>query len=79
MALPKLMLFFDQLVDALDDLLIVHADPLATLGVRRAGALACQFERQLVDIAPVPVLARLERLDQRMADLVEVGRRVPVG
>ena len=37
------------------------------------------LEGEFVDVAPPPLLARLERLDQRMPGLVEVRGGVPVG
>jgi len=43
-----------------------------------ATASGLQAEHQLVDVAPAPVLARLDGADQRMAGLVEVRRCMPV-
>src|SRR5262245_5116476 len=48
-------------------------------GVRGRRTRTRHLERQLVHVAPPPVLARLERADQRVVRLVEVGGGVAVG
>src|SRR6266516_6292101 len=48
------------------------------LRVCRAGRELGDLETDLVDVAPEPVLARLERLDDRMRDRPRVLRRVLV-
>src|SRR5437763_8806903 len=47
--------------------------------VRRTRRLARNLEHEVVDVAEVPVLAGLERLDQRMFGCVRVLRCVLVG
>ena len=47
--------------------------------MRRARALVRELERDVVEVAPVPVLAGLVRLDDRMGGLVEVPGRVLSG
>jgi hypothetical protein len=47
-------------------------------GVGGTGTFAVDLEWNFVYVAPVPVLTGLERLNQRMPGLVEVGRGVAV-
>src|SRR5205807_657239 len=49
------------------------------LRVRRRRGCVGQLEGGLVDVAPVPVLARLERPDDRVARCQEVAGGVPAG
>src|ERR1700682_36140 len=45
----------------------------------RAGLRARDLERDVVDVAPEPVLTGLERLDDRVRSFVKVKRRVLAG
>jgi len=60
------------------DARIPAAPGLNPLRVCRAGRELGDLETDLVDVAPEPVLARLERLDDRMRDRPRVLRRVLV-
>ncbi len=56
------------------------SDPLARPGRGKPkGLLVPGLPADLVDVAPAPVLAGLGRPDQRMARLLEVSVRVPMG
>ena len=51
----------------------------ACSGMRRAGYQFWDLERGIVDVAPQPILTRLEALDDGMSRCVEVGGGVSVG
>lgn len=49
------------------------------LGMRGARPVARDLEADIVDVAPIPVFAGLERLHDRVALLVEVTGRMAAG
>src|SRR5215207_1102971 len=61
---------------------MVRASPLTAQWRRRDPSLAPDLgnqEREVIDVAPGPLLARLERADQRVTALVRVGGGMAVG